>query len=68
MIQREILTAGGKDFAKTWSDSGKMIQRDSVLYEEAVDPAELDRRYTESEQDIELSAEEALAELTEVLA
>ena len=68
MIQREILTVGGKDFAKTWSDRGKMIQRDSVLYEEAMDPAEFGRSYTETDVDIVLTEEAALAELAEVLA
>lgn len=68
MIKTEFLTIGGKDFVKTWSDSGKMIQRDGVFYEEAMDPAGFDRVYTETEQDIELSAEEALGALTEVLA
>ena len=67
MIRTEIMTINGKDFVKTWSDAGKMIERDGVLYEEAIDPAEFSRTYTESEQDMELTAEEALSELNEVL-
>lgn len=68
MIRTEELSINGKVFVKTWSDEGKMIERDGVCYEEAIDPAEFDRSYTESEQDIEVSAEEALAMLREVLA
>lgn len=33
---------------RTYSDSGMMIERDGELYEEAIDPAELNRQYTES--------------------
>ena len=68
MIRTEELTINGKAFVKTWSDEGKMIERGGVCYEEAIDPAEFNRSYTESEQDIEVSAEEALAMLREVLA
>lgn len=67
MIQTEILSIGGMDFVKTWSDAGKMIERDGVFYEEAIDPAEFDRTYTETDVDIVLPEEAALAELTEVL-
>lgn len=62
MIQREILTVGGKAFAKTWSDRGKMIERDGVFYEEAIDPVEFARSYTETDEEIVLT-EEVLAVL-----
>jgi hypothetical protein len=52
---------------RTYSDAGKMIERDGVTYEAAVDPAELGRIYTETDIDIELTADEALDELREVL-
>lgn len=32
---------------RTYSDEGWMIERDGVRYAEAVDPAELNRTYTE---------------------
>lgn len=67
MILIENLTINGKDFVSTRSDSGKMIERDGIFYEEAIDPAEFGRTYTETEVDIEVSPEEALAELMEVL-
>ena len=37
---------------RTYSDAGYMIERDGVLYSEAIDPAELERTYTETEQPI----------------
>ncbi len=67
MIQREYLTVNEREFVRTWSDEGKFIVRDGDLYEEAIDPAEYGRTYTETDADIEVSAETALAELTEVL-
>ena len=52
MLKTEKLTINGKAYVRTWSDDGKMLERDSVLYEEAIDPAELGRFYTESDQDV----------------
>lgn len=39
---------------RTYSDSGFMIERDGVIYDEAVDPAELNRKYTETDEPIEV--------------
>jgi hypothetical protein len=52
MIKTENLTINGKAYVRTWSDLGMMIERDGALYEEAIDPAELGRAYTETEQPI----------------
>lgn len=38
---------------RTYSDKGMMIERDGVRYCEAVDPAELGRQYTETDEPIE---------------
>ncbi len=38
---------------RTYSDKGMMIERDGVRYEEAIDPAELNREYTETDEPIE---------------
>lgn len=38
---------------RTYSDAGLMIERDGVQYIEAIDPAELDRQYTETTEPIE---------------
>ena len=41
--------ADGMVLLRTCSDAGKMIRRDGVLYSEAIDPAFLNRVYTETE-------------------
>ena len=38
---------------RTFSDSGYMVERDGVRYSEAIDPAELNRQYTETDEPIE---------------
>jgi hypothetical protein len=48
MIVTENLTINGKAFVMTYSDSGFKVERDGVRYDEAIDPAELGRVYTES--------------------
>ena len=53
MIVKENLKIGNKDFIKTYSDIGMMIERDGVRYAEAIDPAELGRVYTETDEPIE---------------
>lgn len=50
---------------RTYSDSGMMVERDGVLYDEAIDPAELGRVYTESEQPV---TEDDAAEAEDYLA
>lgn len=48
---------------RTYSDAGYMIERDGVLYSEAIDPAELERTYTETDQPIpEVDEVESLQE------
>lgn len=37
---------------RTYSDAGMMIERDGVRYSEAIDPAELDREYIETDEPI----------------
>lgn len=38
---------------RTYSDKGVMIERDGVRYDEAIDPAELNRKYTETDTPLE---------------
>lgn len=67
MIRTETITINGKAYTRTYSDIGYMIERDGAVYEEAIDPAELGRTYTETDQpipDTELTDSEALAILT----
>ena len=53
MIKTEQLTINYKQFTKSYSDSGYMIERDGVQYSEAIDPTELGRTYTETDVPIE---------------
>ena len=60
MIKTEKLTINGRAFIRSYSDT-HYIMRDGVEYEEAIDPIDSGRGYTESETPLpELSAEEAL--------
>lgn len=67
MIKTETLTIGGKQFIRTYSDSGYMIHGGSpeADYSEALDPAELGRTYTET--DIPIEDEATAEEIVEIL-
>ena len=54
--------ADGVALNRTYSDKGMMIEREGVHYEEAIDPAELNRQYTETDEPVEAVTEEATAE------
>lgn len=51
MIVREEITINNKNFIKTYSDKGMMIEREGVQYSEAIDPIEFagDRLYAETD-------------------
>jgi hypothetical protein len=49
MIKTEHLMINGKEFVRTYSDSGVMIERDGEFYEEAYDPADSGRTYSETD-------------------
>ena len=53
MIITEQITINNRQFTKTYSDSGFMVERDGAQYSEAIDPAELGRTYTETDIPIE---------------
>lgn len=57
----------GVKLYRTYSTEGKIIERDGVMYAEAIDPEGTNRTYTESDvtnEEDEVSAEEALAIIT----
>ena len=62
MILTEKMTINGKSFVRTWSDAGKMVEREGVSYAEAIDPAQMGRTNTETDIPIEddVEAEEIL--------
>ena len=68
MIITETLTIGEKQYTRTYSDRGMMIHGGfpEADYDEAIDPAELGRTYTETEIPIEgeTEAEEIVSILT----
>lgn len=53
MIVKETINIRGTDYTRHYSDSNKYIERDGVLYSEAIDPIGSDREYTESVHDLE---------------
>ena len=53
MIIKENLVIGERDFIKTYSDKGMMVEREGVRYAEAIDPAEFGREYVETDEPIE---------------
>lgn len=65
MIKTESMTIGAVAFIRTYSDAGRYVVREGISYEEAIDPAEFGRTYTEGEP-IEdgATADELLAILT----
>ena len=50
MIVTERLTINGRAFIRTCSDSGYMVEREGARYCEAIDPAEMGRTYTETDE------------------
>lgn len=43
---------------RAYSDKGMMIEREGVHYEEAIDPVELNRQYTETDEPVGGSTDE----------
>ena len=60
MIKTELITVDGRQLRRTWSDAGFMIERDGSVYSEAVDPAEFDRVYTETDIPVESESEDEI--------
>lgn len=49
MIIQEHFDVNGRDFIRTYSNSGRYVVRDGVEYSEACDPSEFGRTYTEGD-------------------
>lgn len=60
MIRTEAYFIGEREFTRTYSDSGRYVVRDGISYEEANDPSEFGRTYTEGDIMEESDAEEIL--------
>lgn len=58
MIKTEVITINGREFRRTYSDEGFMIERDGLQYDEAIDPIGFeDRVYTETDVPVEVPEE-----------
>lgn len=58
MIIIETETINGIEYQRTYSDIGMKIERDSVRYDEAIDPMGSGREYTETDEPIEEAEED----------
>lgn len=73
MIKTETIVINDTEYLRTYSDEGYIIERDGVKYEEAVDPLNSGRVYTETSEEIPTEEatiedyEAALAEMGVVL-
>ena len=54
MIKTEKFNISGKDYVRTYSDAGMMIEREGARYSEAIDPVGSGRVYTETDIPIEM--------------
>lgn len=59
-IQTELVIIDGIELKKTYSDAGKFIQRDGVVYVEAIDPTSFNREYIETDENIPTDDEPTL--------
>jgi hypothetical protein len=57
MIVTETITINNTQYQRTYSDNGFCVERDGVQYDEAIDPIDSGRTYTET--DIPISADTA---------
>ena len=61
MIYTEIVTIRGKQFRRTYSDTYTLM-RDGEEFDEAVDPLDSGRVYTETDEPIDMGTDEATVE------
>ena len=66
MIKTETLIINNREFIRTYSDAGFKIRKDGTdeIYDEAIDPADSGRTYTETDEPIEVEPEEIVDILT----
>lgn len=60
VTENYAIRADGVLLVRTYSSLGRKIMRDGEAYDEAIDPLDAERTYTEADTPTELSAEEAL--------
>ena len=57
----------GVELCRTYSDANMLIERDGIRYSEAIDPVELGRVYTETDEAIEVIEEATETDYQEAL-
>ena len=57
MIKTELIMVDERQLRRTWSDTGFMIERDGAVYSGAVDPADFDRAYTETDEIVSIGGD-----------
>lgn len=68
MIVKENMEIGGRAFTKQYSDGSFYIERDGVKYSEAIDPADIPREYTETDEPIDSGEEPTVDDALSMLA
>lgn len=58
MVVTEKITLNDTEYIRNYSDCGFCIERDGVVYSEAIDPVGTDRHYSETDILIEKSEDE----------
>lgn len=58
MIKHENIDMNGNNLVKTYSTEGYRIERDGVEYDEAIDPVDSGRKYTETGNKIKVYEDE----------
>lgn len=48
-IRTKTYVLNNREFTRTWSDANRYVVRDGISYEEANDPSEFGRTYTEGD-------------------
>lgn len=64
-IRTETFMLNGREFTRTYSDSGRYVVRDGVSYSEANDPSEFGRTYTEG--DVIPTTDEDVEEILDII-
>lgn len=54
MIIVETITINNTEYQHTYSDIGMKIEREGVRYDEAIDPMNSGREYTETDEPVEV--------------
>lgn len=68
MIITETIVINNTEYLHTYSDLGFKVERDGVIYDDAIDPIDSNRAYTEvEEEDVEISTDEFITLIEEAL-